>query len=667
MFKNLKQKMQKRFDELVKTGTLYYVNVDRDKIWEVYLSGFAPEKKQENTCNCCKAFLRQFGGIVAITSDLKRISLWDFEAEDEEYNQSIIELRKYIASLEIKGIFLNSFAKLGTDSNVAPSGTRWHHFYVELPSKFVAKELLIGSKEGASRDSRNVFERSLNEITDEALDTALELIAANSMYRANESKGVLEAFQKLKNEYKKLKTREEKSNFCWVRSASAGDALSRIKNSAMGTFLMDISENKPLEDAVRAFERIMAPASYKRPTAIVTPKMIQNAQARLVELDMIDCLDRRYLTLADLSIKDVLFKHQNSQLAGDVFAQLTNDVTINPKTFERVEEISITDFIDKIVPTAKSIKVLVENSHLDNFVSLIGPKEKNDKKFLKWDNNVTWVYSGNVADSVKTRVKAAGGKVDGVLRVSLSWNRYDDLDLSVIEPRKYQIYYGNRDRISPSGGRLDVDMNAGYGSSLTPVENIAWTHYPTQEGTFKVQVNQYRKDSKRDGTDGFSVEIEYEGELWNFHVPNNGSTGKLHEICEFNFSKNKGLNIIGKSSTTTNYPSTDKWGVKTGQFVKVNAITYSPNYWGENAVGNRHYLFLLDKCKSDETMRTFLNEQLNQEFDKDRKVFELLGEKLKIEPSDDQLAGLGFADSAKNNTLIVQVEGTIKRNLRIKF
>lgn len=69
---------------------------------------------------------------------------------------------------------------------------------------------------------------------------------------------------------------------------------------------------------------------------------------------------------------------------------------------------------------------------------------------------------------------AAGGQTEGFLRCSLAWSNYDDLDLHVVEPNNLEIYYSNR--IGRSGGKLDVDENAGYGKTRKPVENIIWVN-----------------------------------------------------------------------------------------------------------------------------------------------------------------------------------------------
>lgn len=74
---------------------------------------------------------------------------------------------------------------------------------------------------GQFRDTRNVFKRSLDEITMEALDTILELINSNTLYKGEEWKGVLAEFKRYKKEYDKLNSDSEKELFAWEKSVTA--------------------------------------------------------------------------------------------------------------------------------------------------------------------------------------------------------------------------------------------------------------------------------------------------------------------------------------------------------------------------------------------------------------------------------------------------------------
>lgn len=665
MFSDIKKQMQLKFSEIAKLGTLYYVEVDRDKIWEVYLNAIPAEKRQSNNCNCCKSFLRQFGGIVGIKNNLL-ITLWDFIAtDDEEYGAAVKALRDYVVSLPIKNVYFNTFAHCGTDRN--PDGKNnviWEHFHLKLPPAFVKTD--FGPIQANALGNKEVLERSLNEITDDAVETVIELINQNSLYRGSEFKNMVVEFQKIKERYKKVKGATPKNNFCWLESITASPSTTRIKNSAIGTLLNDLSEGRELDSAVAAYEKVTAPTNYKRPTSLVTPKMVDAAKKRLEELGLTDCLYRRMLSEKDLTVNNSLFVYRQTSIEGDVFDQMKKDTIVNPKSLSKVEEIAIDDFIKKVLPTAKSIKVLVENKHLGNFVSLVGPKTSDDTNTLfKWGNNFSWSYTGEVTDSIKERVKEAGGKVDGVLRVSLSWDNTDDLDLQVFEPDGYKVYFGNRKETSPSGAMLDVDANGGDGMRNDPCENICWANLPKKQGEYKVVVNQYSK--RESSKQGFEVEVEFNGETYNFSQKNNGATGVNHYILTFNYSSRTGFKITSGDSKegSASYRSTEKWKIKTGQFHLVKSITLSPNYWNAQ-VGNKHFMFFLDGCKTDTKTRGFYNEFLKEELAKDRKVFEILGSKITVEPAENELSGIGFSDTLRND-LIVEVTGSFKRTLRIKF
>ena len=108
------------------------------------------------------------------------------------------------------------------------------------------------------------------------------------------------------------------------------------------------------------------------------------------------------------------------------------------------------------------------------------------------------------------------------------------------------------------------------------------------------------------------------------------------------------------------------YGLETNNFHKVNLVCLSPNHWDNNKIGNLHYFFMLDKCKTNTLVRGFHNENLISELLQHRKVMEVLGIQSMIEPTDKQLSGIGF-NSTVRDELIIKCSGSFKRMLKIKF
>jgi hypothetical protein len=82
--------------------------------------------------------------------------------------------------------------------------------------------------------------------------------------------------------------------------------------------------------------------------------------------------------------------------------------------------------------------------------------------------------------------------------------------------------------------------------------------------------------------------------------------------------------------------------------------------------GNKHYFFILDGCKQPGTVRGFYNEFLTDKLRDHRKVFEVLGNKMRVEESDEQLTGLGFSSTVRAS-IHCRVSGSFNRNLKINF
>ena len=679
-FRQLKQALQINFLKLMKDEThLFEVEVDKDELWNLFLDSFPAgtnevyKERREYDCSCCRSFVRNFGNVVVIKNK-KTHTFWDLEVNDSTFQPVLNALSKYIKSKVVSNIYISKFNKIGTDKNFEKleSVVEWHHFYIELPNQFTDKSnRSVEEIQGSFRDIRNVFKRSLVEITEESVLTVLELISQNSLYKGEEWKSTLTEFLRYKQQYVKLKD-AEKDNYAWEQSVKVGGVIGKIKNHSIGTLLVDISENMDLDEAVKRYEKITAPINYKRPKAIYTQKMVDDAKQTIIELGYENSLSRRYAKLDDITVNNILFSNRDSVkriIGGDsVFDEMSKGVsTINSKKFSKVEEVTIDDFVINILPTAQELEVLFENKHASNMVSLIAPENKDSKTMFKWDNNFSWAYSGNITDSyVKQNVKNAGGNVEGVLRFSIQWNDSDvydgnDLDAHCHEPNGNHIYYPVKRVEQKSSGMLDVDI-IHPDKNVPAVENIIWTDINKMpKGTYNFVVHCFRHNG---GKGGFRAEIEFDGQTYSFDYSVNIKDDQRVVVAEVMFD---GVNFTIKEKLPSNVSSRKLWNLNTNQFVPASVVMYSPNYWdSQHGIGHRHYFFMLKDCLNPELPNGFFNEFLKEDLLKHKKVFEALGSKMSVKDTEDQLSGIGFS-STKRNELVIKVKGQIDRMLKIKF
>lgn len=657
---------------------LYEVHLNKDVLWNTYLDSF-PEGTNEiyktnrkYDCNCCRNFIKAAGNVVVI-KDNKITTIWDFET-NEVFQPVIDAMSKFVKEHVVTDVHLFAESLIGTKENFKMDEEldypiKFSHFYLSLPSRFVLDGDSINRVKGQYRDIRNVFKRSLDEITEDSVSTVLDLINSNNLYKGEEWKSPLTEFLKFKKEYIQL-PEEYKDNYAWEKSVKAGPVVGKIRNHSIGTLLVNISEGMDLETAVKKYEEITAPYNYKRSKPIFTQKMLEDAKKTVTELGYMDSLARRYAVLDDISINDILFS--NKDAAGnisepkDIFSEMEKAVSINPKKFANVEEISIDKFISEILPTANSLEVFLENKHRDNMVSLIAPEVADSKSMFKWDNGFSWAYAGNITDSLmKERVKEAGGKVDGVLRYSIQWNDLgvysgNDLDAHCITPRGARIYFGYPlDHLTK--GELDVDIRHPH-HDKPAVENITWpSKMHMTPGVYKFMVHQY---AYRGGNDGFRAEIEFDGQIHSFNYHNTVKQDEYIPVAEVTLDENGNFSIKEILPSNTSVSSYEVWNLHTNQFVPVSVICYSPNFWS-NAVGHRHTFFMLKDCKNPEEPNGFYNEFLKDElYLNHKKVFEALGTKAKVNYTDNQLSGIGFS-MTKRAELIVKVN--TNKVLKIKF
>ena len=259
-------------------------------------------------------------------------------------------------------------------------------------------------------------------------------------------------------------------------------------------------------------------------------------------------------------------------------------------------------------------------------------------------------------------MKAAGGRVDADIRVSLAWYNFDDLDLHALCPYGH-VYFGNK-----TGGTnrniLDVDMNAGGGTTRTPVENLAFNN--PKDGPYTIEVNQFSLREK--SGEGFTLELEFDGEVHSFSfdagVPNRSTIQAIRfHVKNGKVEKFEVLDSRLKHSGR----SQEIWGLQTETLVPVTTVMNSPNHWGDNETGNKHWFFLLEGCFNDAPARGIYNEFLRGDLTTHGKVFEVLGSKTMVAPTSEQLSGVGFSET-QPQVVTVRVTGQkLSKTYNVQF
>jgi hypothetical protein len=460
--------------------------------------------------------------------------------------------------------------------------------------------------------------------------------------------------------------KNKKDNWLWVKSYNL--PFAKFKNELIGVLCSELAEGEELNKAVTAWNKRVDPRNYMKAVAPITKRQIEDAKKFVEENGYAASFDRRFANIDDIKVSEIL--HSN---VGDgkiksvsIFDGVKSTSTRHKRNeFEGVEEVGIEKFMKDILPSCTAVEAFLTNNQEGNLVSLTTANNPDSKPIFKWSNNYSWTFNGNLAgkSQIKDAVKTAGGKIDGVLRFSITWNENGkdilDFDAHAIEPNGTEIFYalhkGTDDKTGMSGF-LDVDR-------IRPkdlgVENITWSNRKAmKDGVYKFFIRNFDRGSNH----GFKAEVEFDGKIYTYDyrqfVPQDVPVAEV--------TLKNGTFTIKHLIPESNISSKELYGLETNQFHKVNLVCLSPNHWGDNRVGNKHYFFMLEGCKSPVSIRSFHNENLLPELAEHRKVFEVLGATNMIEPSYKQLSGLGFNATVREE-LIVRLGGSHKRVVKIKF
>ena len=715
----LNKLIQAQFDKMCATEKLFRSSITGQQVWDLYLKSFDKDpifrdpESSEHNCNLCNNFIRRYGNIVALDGDYNIITIFDVEVESE-FKPVVKALSKELKSAKIQDVFfetyneLNSLPyescnktqpiyKLGVDKNhkrytkeeaekfgvVKPNEIKtFHHICLTLPTLFVDKSSKsVESIMGDYRDAKNVFQRAMETISLDTLMLVKDLINQGSLLDGTTHLYKIEQIIPLKKVYD-LTTMSltQRDNWCWVNSYQL--PFAKFRNELIGVLCSELSEGEELNKACQSWNKRVDPANYMKAVAPITKKQIEEARKFVEENGYEESFDRRFATLNDIKASEILHMNvgKSSVKSVSIFDGVKSTSTRHKRSeFDGIETVSIDKFMKDILPGCTSVEAFLTNSQEGNMVSLTTANVKESKPIFKWDNNYSWTFNGNLAGKslLTEMVEAKGGRTDGVFRFTHSWNELEPnqslMDLHVFMPGcKVPISGGgpnvvgrrvgwNNRTDSLSGGTQDVDYTNAAPKGYIPVENITFpTLSKMPEGVYTCAIHNW---SFR-GTGGRGkAEIAFQGNLYQYEYP---ATKNHQWIVIAEITLKNGIFTINHKLPLTGESNKEIYGLESNQFHKVNLVCLSPNHWDENNVGNKHYLFMLEKAKSPISIRSFHNENLIPELAAHRKVLEILGNTSMIESTDNQLSGLGYNSTVKDE-LIVKLQGSHKRTLKILF
>jgi len=722
------EKIQKHFAESVESNViLFRSSVSGRELWSLYMKGFGEDPvyrdpaSSVHNCNNCRNFIERYGNIVSVDPDTYEIQcIWDVEdllspEELQEYGESLRLMTKALKEAPIGGIFAETHDflmsvpyekikrgqevyRLGVEKNlkqytqeeakkfgVVEAGRVYEycHYSLQILSGFIDKS---GASEASlaaiARDAKESFGKLMG-ISVDTFELVNDLIEQDSVMNAKTYQDNLKEVMKFRKAYDQVDP-ANRDKWLWIESHA--NHCVRLWGNAMGELLKDIEKGTPLEDACRAWNKIVDPANFMKAKSPITKRQIEEAKKFISENGYEDSFNRRMATLVDIKSEDIKYLGSTGRSikAISILDSLTPTAPGTGANVDKskLKEIGIEEFMTSVLPGSKDLQILFEKSQEKNLMTLTTAADPDQKKIFKWPNNYSWTYNGGLSGKsmIKEVVKAAGGQVDAPFRCSLIWNESGDamrtdLDIHCEElDQKDHVYYGNHHvrknlslvekSLSKGGGVLDLDITdpSSQCNGGVAAENI---FYPRLSRVLDGRYKFYAVNFNGGGNQGARAEIYLDGKLWTYEIKTPVTSHREFLLATL-YIKDHKLQKIEQGPYYTGEGSAGKttiWGIDTQEFHKVSMVCLSPNYWSEPGVGNKHYFFFMEGAECPDKIRSFHNENLCPELLSHRKVMEVLGNTVFAESIHGQLSGLGFNATVRDEA-VVKVDGKL---MKIKF
>lgn len=397
-YEDLLSGIRKEFEKNVKDGGAPLFTTDAFGLYDLFLQNLPQEARQHYNCNACRHFVNRFGGLVRIdeTTGGQYPVMWSTKAP-AFFADAVKAVRDRVKTAKVAGVFVTSDKDLGT----AVTGS-WKHMAVEMPKSMIyANRLRTAYQASAEKaEDHRLLCEAVKKYRIETVETAVNLLRSDSLYRSEKVLGVAEWFLGV---LQAVKGKRKTYNVLWYKAATAPVGFCHISASMIGTLLDDIEAGHDFATVSRKFAEKMNPLQYQRPQAAPSAGNVAQAEKIVERMGIENSLKRRFARLDELQTLWLPSVASNRTVkAGGVFAGVQTKESIK-KTENSISSPAVTMTWEKfqrtVLKTARKIEFYVTGSS-DNFSAILTSEDLSAPPILQWDteenrNPFSWyVYSG---------------------------------------------------------------------------------------------------------------------------------------------------------------------------------------------------------------------------------------------------------------------------------
>lgn len=412
-YEDLLAGIRKEFERNVKDGDTPLFTTDAFGLYDLFLQNLPEEARQHYNCNACRHFVNRFGGLVRIDEKTggQMPVMWKANVPDF-FTDSVNTIRNRVKAAKVVGVFITEDKRLGT-----PVTGSWTHMAVDMPKSMIHTSKLRNAYQVSAEkaEDHRLLCDAVKKYRIETVETAVNLLRSESLYRSEKVRGVAEWFLGV---LQAVKGKRKTYNILWYKAATAPVGFCHVSTSMIGTLLDDIEAGCDFDTVSRKFSEKMNPLQYQRPQAAPSAGNVAQAEKVVERLGIENSLKRRFARLEELQTLWLPSTPANpNKKQGGVFAGIETKETIKKSECNmNAPAVTMTweKFQRTVLKTARKIEFYVAGG-TDNFSAILTAEDMTAPPILQWDTEenripFSWyVYSGG---SVPSRWNLERGYVE---------------------------------------------------------------------------------------------------------------------------------------------------------------------------------------------------------------------------------------------------------------